>query len=238
MYLAPNGVTPNDPNDADGGANELTNFPTRVSVTNDGTNARITFRLKALPNQQYRVEVFTSPAADPSGFGEGQTFRTSATPTTNGSGKRTVNLTRPAAQFPVGQWVTVTATPIDGATLTGYRGTSEFSRAVQVQATDASGEDVAAAAEGGLPAVLVLHGAAPNPFGIATTLRFALPRAAHARLSVFDVLGREVARLVDGEVGAGPHEALLDGARLPSGTYLVRLEADGQVRTQPITLVR
>lgn len=52
------------------------------------------------------------------------------------------------------------------------------------------------------------------------------------------MLGREVARVVDAEVEAARHSAGFDGARLPSGTYLVRLEAGGTVQTQRVTRVR
>ncbi|MEM1044397.1 MAG: hypothetical protein AAGI91_17445 [Bacteroidota bacterium] len=53
-----------------------------------------------------------------------------------------------------------------------------------------------------------------------------------------DVPGREVARLADGEIPAGRHEAVLDDSTLPSDVYLVRLAADGVVRTERVTLVR
>jgi CSLREA domain-containing protein len=236
--LAPNNVTGNDAGDADAGANDLTNFPVRLSVTNDGTSATVSFRLNALPNQRYRVELFTSASADPSAFGEGATFRTFATPMTNASGVRNVTITRAASLFPVGQWVAATATPVDGATLTDFRGTSEFGRAVQVQAARAPGDAAAVGTSEGQPDAYALHAAYPNPFERATTLRFDLPEPAHIRLSVYDVLGREVARLVDAETEAGAHAVRFEGARLPSGTYLVRLEAGGRVRTQRITLLR
>ncbi|MEM1043793.1 MAG: T9SS type A sorting domain-containing protein [Bacteroidota bacterium] len=78
----------------------------------------------------------------------------------------------------------------------------------------------------------------PNPFRSAATLSFTAPADAYVRLTVYDVLGREVAVLLDGPQDAGTHTARFEGAGLPSGVYLVRLEADGQVQTQRITLVR
>jgi hypothetical protein len=78
----------------------------------------------------------------------------------------------------------------------------------------------------------------PNPFSSRTTLAFEVPAAAFVRLAVYDVLGRTVAVLVDGKVGAGRHEATLDGASLPAGTYLIRLEAGSEVQTRPLTLMR
>jgi len=55
---------------------------------------------------------------------------------------------------------------------------------------------------------------------------------------VFDLLGRRVATLVDGEKEAGPHEVQLDGSRLAAGTYFVRLTAGPETRTQQVQLVR
>jgi hypothetical protein len=105
-------------------------------------------------------------------------------------------------------------------------------------------EDAAAAASAppvanaGTPEGLALLPAAPNPFAGRTTLRFTLPEAGPARLTVYDALGRAVAVVVDETREAGPQEAAFDAGALPSGTYLVRLEAGGQVRVQRLTLVR
>ncbi len=78
----------------------------------------------------------------------------------------------------------------------------------------------------------------PSPFSSRATVAYTLPHAVPVQLTVYDVLGREVARLVDGEAEAGRHEAVLDGAGLPSGIYLVRLAAGGVAQTQQVTLVR
>jgi hypothetical protein len=89
-----------------------------------------------------------------------------------------------------------------------------------------------------VPAGVTLAPATPNPFGNATTLRFSLDAAAEARLAVYDARGREVAVLVDGPLAAGTHEATLRAADLPSGVYLVRLDAAGRTLTQRVTLLR
>jgi hypothetical protein len=78
----------------------------------------------------------------------------------------------------------------------------------------------------------------PNPARARATIRFGLSAAAPVRLSVYDVLGREVAVLVDGAMAAGEHEATLDRTPLPAGAYLVRLEAAGAVQARRVTLVR
>jgi len=63
----------------------------------------------------------------------------------------------------------------------------------------------------------------PNPFNPQTTLAFDLPVRSRVRLQVFDVLGREVARLVDGRRPAGRYEVSFDATGLPSGVYIYRL---------------
>lgn len=83
----------------------------------------------------------------------------------------------------------------------------------------------------------------PNPFGRETTLSFVLPRAARAELSVFDLSGRRLRTLVQGEVGAGNHQIAWDGTdaqgrRLSAGVYLYRLEALGESLTGRMTLLR
>jgi len=67
--------------------------------------------------------------------------------------------------------------------------------------------------------------ARPNPFSDRTTLRYRLPAAARVRLSIYDVAGREVAKLVDAEERAGDHEVEVRAGRLGSGIYYCRLVA-------------
>ncbi len=79
--------------------------------------------------------------------------------------------------------------------------------------------------------------ASPNPFASRTTLAFEVEAAAHVRLAVYDLLGREVAVLVDGALEAGRHRAALDAGALAAGTYVYRLAAGEHVRTGRITLL-
>ncbi len=81
-------------------------------------------------------------------------------------------------------------------------------------------------------------GVYPTPFSERTTVRYALEDAAEVRVAVYDVLGRRVALLAEGMAEAGPHEATFEADGLPSGVYLVRLEAGGRVQTQQITLMK
>jgi hypothetical protein len=75
----------------------------------------------------------------------------------------------------------------------------------------------------------------PNPFNPSTNISYQLPEAARVTLKVYDMLGREVAKLVDREVVAGNHTATFDGSRLSSGIYFVRFMATPQNGNQLIT---
>ncbi len=78
----------------------------------------------------------------------------------------------------------------------------------------------------------------PNPFNPSTQIRFALRASHHTRLTVYDVVGREVAVLVNGVMPAGAHSVSFDASNLSSGVYLYKLEAGGQVLTRRMTLMK
>jgi CSLREA domain-containing protein len=119
------GVTPNDPDDRDVGANTLQNFPGISSAVTFGASTTITGGLNSTPNQTFTLQFFSSPEPDASGFGEGKTFIGQLNNvTTNANGNRSFTFT-PAQKVPVGWRVTATAT--------GVGGTSEFSRARLVE---------------------------------------------------------------------------------------------------------
>ena len=118
------GVTANDSGDADNGPNKLQNFPVLTSANNA---AVIQGSLNSVASKPYRIDFFSSPTADPSGFGEGQTWIGSVNVTTNASGNVTFNQDFPGS-LAVGSVVTSTAT----GTGTGGSGTSEFSAAITV----------------------------------------------------------------------------------------------------------
>jgi hypothetical protein len=68
-----------------------------------------------------------------------------------------------------------------------------------------------------------LHPAYPNPFNPSTTIRYDLPHAALITLTVYDLLGREVARLADGYMEQGYYEVQWNGQESASGIYIARL---------------
>lgn len=79
--------------------------------------------------------------------------------------------------------------------------------------------------EAGLPQSFALSQNYPNPFNPTITIGYALPQASQVRLTVYDVLGREVATLVNARQAAGNYTANFNASHLASGIYFYRLEA-------------
>jgi len=80
---------------------------------------------------------------------------------------------------------------------------------------------------------------APNPITDAATLSFAVKEGARATIALYDVLGQQVATLYEGRAPAGrPQQLRLSATDLPSGTYVLQLRANGQTRSQRVTVVR
>ena len=126
--LGGDGVTPNDPGDVDGGPNGTVNYPVIEAVLNVvGGQADVAFSLSAEPSTTYDVDVFSSPAPDPSGFGEGREQLGFTTVTTDAAGEATGVI--PVTVAP-GAFVTAITTQDFGAP--GQ--SSEFSAAVEVVA--------------------------------------------------------------------------------------------------------
>ncbi len=88
------------------------------------------------------------------------------------------------------------------------------------------------------PTHFVLSQNYPNPFNPTTTIAFELPDPAEVRLSVFDVLGREVAVLIDGYKASGQYTIQFDAGRLASGLYLYRLTTPFGTATRQMLLIR
>ncbi|RMF61190.1 MAG: T9SS C-terminal target domain-containing protein [Calditrichaeota bacterium] len=78
----------------------------------------------------------------------------------------------------------------------------------------------------------------PNPFNPSTKIEFALPKTSKVRLAVYDLLGQEVAVLVDGTMTPGLHTVDFSPENLSSGVYIYRLESDDVSLTKKMVLIR
>lgn len=104
------------------------------------------------------------------------------------------------------------------------------------------GTTTSADAVSSLPESFELGQNYPNPFNPTTTIQFAIPSSIQAgsnvRLSVFDMLGREVAVLINEARPAGNHTVSFDASALGSGVYVYRLQAGSFTQTKKMTLIK
>ena len=94
-----------------------------------------------------------------------------------------------------------------------FDGSSAYSQVVEVNVT--------------APKVYSLAQNYPNPFNPTTQINFSLATDSKVTLKVFDILGQEVATLLNGNLLAGPHFVNFDASKLTSGVYLYRMDATG-----------
>jgi hypothetical protein len=78
----------------------------------------------------------------------------------------------------------------------------------------------------------------PNPFNPSTIIRFSLIQKQQVKLSVFDILGKEIEILLRGEEEAGVHEVNFDAMNLSSGLYFYRIETPNFNETKKLILLK
>ena len=105
------------------------------------------------------------------------------------------------------------------------------------------GTTVDVATQEGLPTTFALSQNYPNPFNPSTMVNFAVPEQAHVKIVVYDIIGREVLTLVDGEYVAGYHRATFTATNLASGVYFYRMMSVGAsgktfVQTKKLLLMK
>jgi len=116
------------------------------------------------------------------------------------------------------------STTIDGSTqvgnwgITGWDGISEITRSS--------------------PSGFTLYPPCPNPFNPSTTISYTLESACYIDLTVYDNIGREVAKLVEGYASAGNHEVVFDAKNLVSGVYFAKLRTGNHTNIQKMLLVK
>ncbi|MFQ6674885.1 MAG: T9SS type A sorting domain-containing protein, partial [Fidelibacterota bacterium] len=89
-----------------------------------------------------------------------------------------------------------------------------------------------------LPGAFSLDQNYPNPFNARTTIPFSIPFTATVRVTIFDLLGREVETLLDRRLHAGHHAVEWDASRVSSGVYLLRMTAGDYVGTRKIVVLK
>ncbi|GEM_PF-3408436 len=90
----------------------------------------------------------------------------------------------------------------------------------------------------GTPSNINLDQNYPNPFNPTTQIGFTLSTASQVQLSVYDLLGRRVATLLEGKRRAGTHQVLFNAKNLSSGVYIYRLKTEGFTQSRKMLLVK
>lgn len=108
---------------------------------------------------------------------------------------------------------------------------SEYSNEASLMITGIKGEE-------GIPAQFSISQNYPNPFNPTTTIKFALPKTALTKITIYDLLGREIQTLLNKELEAGYHEIAVNANNFPSGVYLYRIQAGDFIQTKKMTLIR
>ncbi len=89
-----------------------------------------------------------------------------------------------------------------------------------------------------IPTKYALHQNHPNPFNPVTTIKYELPEISNVVLKIYDILGKEVATLVNRVQDAGYKEVVFDASRLTSGVYLYKLQAGTYTKVKKMVLMR
>ena len=89
-----------------------------------------------------------------------------------------------------------------------------------------------------LPTEFRLEQNYPNPFNPSTTIRFALPKTSNVTIKIYDVLGRQVATLVDEEYQAGVYKVVFEAGELASGLYIYRIQTQSFTQSRKLMLLK
>jgi hypothetical protein len=78
----------------------------------------------------------------------------------------------------------------------------------------------------------------PNPFNPNTTISYSIPSSSFVQLKIFNIIGQEIATLVNEEKLAGNYEVNFDASNLPSGVYIYKMNAGSYVQTRKMILLK
>jgi hypothetical protein len=143
-------------------------------------------------------------------------------------------------------------------TLYGLKGTgSETNKLITINTLNGGGTEIASLGMSGLQTIFIssiivgvedeinyvptsyeLHQNYPNPFNPSTTFRYSIPTQSKVVLKLYDILGNEIATLMDEEKQVGIYELTWNAANLPSGVYFYQLRAGSFVETKKMLLLK
>ena len=86
--------------------------------------------------------------------------------------------------------------------------------------------------------MFVVHQDYINPFNTSTEISYQLPQVSQVTLKVYDILGREIATLVNREQNVGNYSVKFDGSKLPSGIYFYTMESGNFIQTKKLLLMK
>jgi Secretion system C-terminal sorting domain len=89
-----------------------------------------------------------------------------------------------------------------------------------------------------IPSAFKLNQNFPNPFNPSTNIKFELPKNSIVKLTVFDILGKELTTLVNERLNAGAYSVDWDGTKYPSGVYFCRIETEGFTDTKRMLMIK
>ena len=111
-------------------------------------------------------------------------------------------------------------------------------RAILITTTPPDSYNDVPVEQAGQPRLFMLHEAYPNPFNPRTELRFEIPETGLTTLKVYDILGKEIATLVNGRLTAGTHQVSFDARDLPTGLYFARLSSGTNAYVRKLMFVK
>jgi len=140
------------------------------------------------------------------------------------------------------QWVMVALVPASGRTnLESIQVLRQHAAALRSMPYDSllnSSFPHTVCVEEPMPTTPTLFQNYPNPFNSGTVIQFYLPTPSLTKLEVFDLLGRRLFTLIDGQRGAGMQGVRFDASGIASGVYFYRLQAGGHTQTKKLVVVR
>ncbi|MDF1544220.1 MAG: PKD domain-containing protein, partial [bacterium] len=147
------------------------------------------------------------------------------------AGDGTVDFSTPLFKKPTGEWC-FEVTDVTHATYTYNSAANVVTRACESGPVYKNGHGEA------LPTAFSLDQNYPNPFNPSTMISFALPTAGHAKIEIYNLLGKRVDVLADGHFNAGYHTVVWDGSDQASGIYFYRLTASDFAESKKMLLIK